>query len=384
MRVRTPLRTAGCPALLAGMLLAAAAARPAAGFELPPRPADGKAYGGTDYVVPYEDVLDHSRLVLVGKVSRHAPPRTEVVGNERRESPGTLVLAVEKVLRGELKEREVTVSYGGDALLEGLPKPDQPCAFLCIRNRDGGLCLAGDPPGGGGFVREGPELAEKLLAAAADPQKGYASADFAVRLSSACRLARAWISRPAAGRPAPPEGLVEVLLDGLRPATLRGANVNASARDALNLLLDADLNALAEHSVRTGSVRRTKLAEDTARVWERTAQAVRDRRAERARKPADGPTKLDEEIARLIRKLGSESYPEREAAQQALLKIGKPALKQVQAGTKDPNEHVADHCRLLVALFDEQPQTSPDRGPLTFNLDRAEPLVPKDEKPEEK
>jgi hypothetical protein len=136
--------------------------------------------------------------------------------------------------------------------------------------------------------------------------------------------------------------------------------------------------------VRTRGVRRTKLAEDVVKVWERTVQAVRDRRAERARKPSDGPTKLDEEIARLIRKLGSESYPEREAAQQALLKIGKPALEQVRAGTKDRNEHVADHCKLLVALFDEQPATSPDKGPANFNLDRAEPFVPKDEKPEDK
>ena len=371
------------PALLAALGLAAALARAAGGFEMPARPAPEKPYGG-GYVLPYEDALDHCQLVLAGKVSKHAPPRAEYVDGQKKESPGSFVLAVEQVLRGELKDKQATVRYGGGALLAGVDKPDKLCVFLCLRGKGGELWLAGDPPGGGGFISEGPELAGKLLAAAADPEKGYRSEDFAVKLSSACRLARAWLARPAAERPAPPAGLVEVLLEGLRPGALRGPNVNASARDALNLLLDADLNALAEHSVRTGSVRRTKLAEDTARVWERTAQAVRDRRAERARKPADGPTKLDEEIARLIRKLGSESYPEREAAQQALLKIGKPALKQVQAGTKDPNEHVADHCRLLVALFDEQPQTSPDRGPLTFNLDRAEPLVPKDEKPGEK
>jgi hypothetical protein len=371
--------------LLSAALALAAASAPAAeppkpaparaAFELPPRPEKDKPYAGANYVVPYEDVLDHAQLILVGTVSKHVSPRGEVVDGERKEFPGSFVLTVEKVLRGELKEKEVTVRYGGGALLEGVDKAGKVCAFLCIRNAAGEICLAGDPPGGGGFVGEGPELVDKLLVAAADPVKGYASEDFAVKLSSGCRLARIWLAKPAAERPAPPAGLIEVLLEGLRPVALRGPNVSASARDALNLIFDCNLNTLAEYSVKTRGVRRTKLAEDVAKIWERTVTAVRDRRAERARKPSDGPTKTDEEVARLIKKLGSENYPEREAAQQALLKIGKAALPQVQAGVKDQNEHIADHCKLLVALYDEQPTTGADKGPAAFNLDRAEPFV---------
>jgi len=381
--VPSPLRPASlAAALAAGALALSAAARGGEDFKLPPCPEPAKPYAGIGYVVPYEDVLDHATVILVGKVTKAVTPKSEYVGGEKKDFPGVVTVQVEKVLRGEVKEPVATVLYGGGAALAGIESPKKSCAFLCIRNRDGALALAGDPPEGGGLVREGPELVAKLLEAAADPQKGYASADFAVKLSSGCRLARAWLAKPAAERSEPPAGLVEVLLEGLRPTELRGGNVNASARDALNLLFNCNLNSLAQYSVRHGGVRRTQLADDVAKIWERTVQAVRDRRVERARNPQDGPSAAELEVARLIKKLASDSYPEREAAQQAILKIGKPALAQVRAGAKSDDENVAAHCKVLLLIIDELPPltVTPTGEISAFDLDRAEPLVPKEKK----
>ena len=361
--MRRALFLSGLTALacLAGALFPAAS--PAA-YEVPAEPPKGAPYAGAQATVPYEDVLDHCELLLVGKVSKLADGRIE--------------LAVSGVLRGELKDKTAAMAFGGtweDASVAKAPAVGEEGAFFVLRDRQGQLRLAGDPPKGGGFIEEGPALADKLLEAARDPRKGYASKDGAVRLSSAYRLARAWLAAPEDQKPELPADLVETLIGGLDPEALRGRHVNAAARNALNLLLDCDINTLARYSVNSSEADRKDRAGTVREIWERTALNLEERRGKvRVAQPeADAA-----EAAKLVQQLGAEDFDRREAAQKALAKLGKRALAQIEAGVKSKDAEIATRCeQLLATLKGAPPGGSPAPETATFPLERAEPLVPR-------
>jgi hypothetical protein len=196
---REPLLTA----CLSALLLCCGGPGVRAG-EAPAGPAKGEPYPGDGGPIDYEDVLDRSDLVLAGKVTKLADGQVE--------------LEDVTALRGEFADKTARIAFTGS----WTDTPYQPPVagrvgvFFCLRDKGGALRLAGNPPRGGGFVAEGPELAGKLLEAAKDPRKGYESKDAAVRLSSACRLAKAWAAAPDDKKPEPPAGIIEVCLAGPR------------------------------------------------------------------------------------------------------------------------------------------------------------------------
>lgn len=331
--------------------------------------------------VPYEDVLDHCDLVLAGKVINQIPyqPRVSI---EQKEVLGRVDLEVQKVLRGKYTNKVAKIIHG-TSHLGRMSGAKRVYVFMCVQGADGKLRLAGDPPMGGGHVREGLPLMEKLLEAARDPAKGYQSKDFAVKLSSAYRLTRAWLSTPAKDRPAPPPGLMKTLLGGLRAYQHRlTRNVEAASWHAITALFACDIKSIWEYPPEMKRGRRTKFANDVTAAWERTKTAVRARRAERANLPEG--KKLRAAVAVLIEKLGSDTYRERRAARYALVTIGKPALKQVQKGAKSQNSRIASGCRLLTMLISQLRDFRPKKQSYRFDLDRAEPFVPlKDPEPAE-
>jgi hypothetical protein len=149
-----------------------------------PRPKKGEPFSAFGYQAPYEEVLDHCDVALVGRVTTFTPAQQREMYGAMQRIPGRIDLAVTKVLRGECIEKRVAIQFGGKGPW-GIEPDETPRAFLCLRTDDRGLILAGDPPEGGGFVREGPEHLEKLIQAAKDPEKGYRSDDPVVTLSSA-------------------------------------------------------------------------------------------------------------------------------------------------------------------------------------------------------
>ena len=179
--------------------------------EDPAAPAAKQPFAGDGPPIDYEDVLDRSDLVLAGKVAKLAGGQVE--------------LEDVRALRGEFTEKTARVSFTGSWAESPYPPPvaGQVGVHFCLRGKDGTLRLAGNPPRGGGFMPEGPTLAEKLLDAARDPKKGFESKDAAVRLSSACRLAKAWAAAEEGKKSDLPAGIVEVLLAGMEPATTRAA-----------------------------------------------------------------------------------------------------------------------------------------------------------------
>ena len=330
--------------------------------------------------IPYEDVLDHCDLVLAGKVINQLPYQPGV-SIEQKEVLGRVDLEVQKVLRGKYTNKVAKIVHG--TAYFGKIDAKKVYVFMCVQGGDGKLRLAGEPPMGGGHVREGLPLMEKLLEAARDPAKGYQSKDFAVKLSSAYRLTRAWLSTAAKDRPAPPPGLVKTLLGGLRAYQHRlSKNVDAASWHAISALFACDIKSIWEYPPEMKKGRRTKFANDVTAAWERTKTTVRERRAERANRPK--PAKFRAEVAALIEKLGSDNFQERQAARYALVEIGKPALRQVREGTKSENSRVASGCRLLTMLISQLRDFRPTQQSYRFNLDRAEPFVPlKDPKPAE-
>jgi hypothetical protein len=331
--------------------------------------------------IPYEDVLDHCELVLTGKVG----------SVKQGEKGGELELKLSKVLRGKLTAKTVRVAYSGTLTRELAslkdPKTAPPVALLCIRDKAGKLRLAGDPPKGGGIVIEGPDLAKKLLEAAKDPAKGFKSKDFSVKLSSAYRLAWLWLKAPKDKKPQPPPGLIETFLEGLKPDKLRGRNVNAAARDALNLLLETNITMKWDYSVNHRISKRKHYAAKVKTAWQRTASAVRDRRPKLpvGGKTSGGADVTKKAIAKLVKQLGSDStYAQREAAHKKLLALGKLALEQVEAGTKSEDRKIAERCGLLVYLIKEALENPLGADKDMFNLNRAEPFVPKKKIPKKK
>jgi len=232
--------------------------------------------------VPYEDVLDIADLALTGTV--------ESVKD------GKIELSAVRALKGKFEGAAATVAFSGSFRDGEGPEKGKPAALLCLRLEDGKLRLAGDPPKGGGFVVEGPKLAEKLLAAAADPAKAFAADDAAAKLSAAYRLSRAWLAAPEDKKPAPPEGLVETLVEGLIPGDLRGRGVNSAARDAVNALLKCEINnAPLRYSVNAEEITRSTKGEDVKSEWDyavRRVKALREREKEKAEgKPPPDPAK---------------------------------------------------------------------------------------------
>jgi len=331
--------------------------------------------------VPYEDVLDHCDLVLAGKVINQIfyQPGVSI---EQKEVLGRVDLEVQRVLRGKYANKVARIVHG-TAYLGKMSDAKRVYVFLCVQGADGKLRLAGEPPLGGGYVSEGLPLMEKLLEAARDPAKGYQSKDFAVKLSSAYRLTRAWLSTPAKDRPAPPPGLMKTLLGGLRAYQHRlSQNVEAASWHAISALFDCDIKSIWEYPPEMKKGRRTKFANDVTAAWERTKTSVRERRVERANRPK--PAKFRAEVGALIEKLGSDNFREREAARYALVRIGRPALKQVRESTKSENPRVASGCRLLAMLISQLRDFRPTKQSYRFNLDRAEPFVAdKDPEPAE-
>ena len=338
-------------------------------------PAKGQPFPGFGHYMSYEDVLDHSDVVIAGRVVRHTAPATITEGREMRDEPGRIELEVQQVLFGDYPGKTATILYGIQAIAE-LAQTNGPACFLCMRTLDATLRLTGDPPEGGGFVREGPEYAAKLIEAAKDPARGLESPDPAVRLSAACRFVRSWVDTPADKRPKAPTNLVETVIQGLAPTEQQGPNIGAAARDAVNVLFGCDLNAIWSYSVRQGRGRRIKQTKDVRAAWDRTIEAVRKRRAERANTPDPLSPETQAAISKLIEKLGSEDYPERQSAQDDLLKIGQPALRLLKAGSTHENPQIAQGCRLLVNLIGKLRDYRPQSESYVFDLDRAEPFVP--------
>ena len=365
---------------IAGRTTAGAAEGPDVRPTAKTAPRKGEPLPASQRYVPYEDVLDHCDLVLAGKVINQIPYQP-AVSIEQKEGLGRVDLEVQKVLRGKYTNKVAKIVHG-TAYLGRMNNPKRIYVFMCVQGADGKLRLASDPPMGGGHVREGLPLMEKLLEAARDPAKGYQSKDFAVKLSSAYRLTRAWLSTPAKDRPAPPPGLVETLLGGLRAYQHRlSQNVDATSWHAISALFACDIKSIWEYPPEMKKGRRTKFANDVTAAWEQTKTTVRERRAERANRT---DPKLRTEVAALIEKLGSNAYHERKAARYALIQIGRPALRQVREGAKSENSQVASGCRLLTMLISQLRDFRPTQQSYRFNLDRAEPFVPlTDPKPAE-
>jgi hypothetical protein len=337
-------------------------------------PAKGEPFVARGRQIPYEDVLDHCDLVLAGKVTKRQRYQAEL-GLEQPEVLGRVELKVERALHGTYTNALAEIVHG-TGNLGGVSDTNKVHVFMCLQAADGTLRLAGEPPLGGAHVWEGVPHMEKLLEAARDPAKGYQSSDFAVKLSSAYRLTRAWLAIPAEDRPAPPPRLMAVFLEGLWSYKHGlGRNADATAWNAINALFACDIRAIWDYPPAMKRGRRSKLATDVAAAWKRTETAVRERRAERSKQIGPDGRRLQVEVAALIEKLGSESYPERQAAHDALVKIGKPALKQVQERTKSENPRIASRCRLLVLLISQLRDFRPTTQSYIFNLDRAEPFV---------
>lgn len=356
---------------LAVLALAAACSAPAPAYETMPRPEKGRPYPGNNQTVPYEDVLDISDLALTGRVLESGA--------------GVVKIAVERVLRGKLEAKEVEVAYEGE-FGEGVLDKDKSVTFFCLRGGGDRLRLAADPPKGGGLVAEGPALVEKLAEAAADPAKGYASNDEAVRLSAAYRLARAWLAAPAEKRPKPPGDLVETLIGGLLPGELRGRNVNAAARNAINLLFDCDINPAFRYSVNAEDTDRQEAAEAMMEAWNEAVKLAAEVRARQAKEAPPDQAAEEARARRLVEQLGSAEWALRQEAHDALRKMGKAAVAAVTAGTASKDAEIGEACKGLVKELSGE-KTDPGTGDVTvrispFTPDKVMPFVgPAPEKP---
>jgi hypothetical protein len=347
------------------------------------QPPKGRPFAGAGYMAPYERVLDHGDLVLVGKLTQ-----VQLAGTRQSERiPGRFDLDVEQVLKGEHKGKQATVHFGGAGPWD--VRPGRRVALICIRADDGRLILAGDPNEGGGFVREGPEIISRMIQAAADPQKGYQSKDPAVKLSSAYRLAMAYAVAPAGQKPALPSDLIPTLIDGLYPhGKWRGTNVNAAARDALNVLLDCNITMMWLYSVYHGTGRRTQHADTVRFAWERTVKQVKELRTG----PPQEMTKIGRQIherrlreaREMLPKLVQENEIERQKAAMSMVSLDEPHYQVLAEGLTHENAAIVRACRdIRRRLFEEQARTNPLNS--TFDPAIAQAFIPveADEKPEQ-
>jgi len=338
-------------------------------------PAKGEPFPAYGRHAAYEDVLDHCDLVLTGKVTQQhtGQPKTSA---SQPEVPSHIRLAVTRVMYGTCTNKVADILHG-PGYIGKLNDTNRVYVFMCLVSPDGKIRLAGDPPRGGGHVAEGVSHMDALLEAKRDPVKGYRSKNWPVKFSSAYRLVQAWVKTPPKERALPPPGLVDLLVDGLW-AYKHGLSRHgdATAWNAINDLFKCDIRAIWNYPPEMKKGRRSKLATDVGNAWKRTKVKVRERRAERANAPHPDGEEFSTRVKALIQQLGSDSYPKAQAAQDELVRIGKPALKMVQAGTKDPDPDVASGCRLLALLISQLRDFRPTQQSYVFNLDLAEPFVP--------
>jgi hypothetical protein len=335
------------------------------------KPKKGEPFPAGPSTVPYEDVLDHCDLAIYGKVKRLAAGRVEVEDV--------------KVLKGKYEGDRAVIRFSGewrrDMSTESMkiPVPGATGTFLVIQSKDGKLLLAGLPPKGGGYVEEGPELVKKLLVAAKDPAAGFKSKDFSVKLSSAYRLLQAWMKAPKDARPKLQAGLMETLVKGLVPATLRGRHVNAGARDSINANLGCNILRLTRYSVNHSDLKREANAEKIKEMWERTVKALKARRAGKPDPdalPKVEPGKLKKRAQELIKQLGSDDYDVREKADKQLRTIAKKVKQLLVKGSESSDVEVSDRCKaILKALAGKG--TAVTTRKLRFDLDLAEHFVPR-------
>ncbi|HOX05827.1 MAG TPA: hypothetical protein PK280_05455 [Planctomycetota bacterium] len=331
--------------------------------EAPAAPAKGEPFPGDGGPIDYEDVLDRADLVLAGTVAKL--------------TDGQVELEDVRALRGEFAEKTARVGFAGS----WADTPYQPPvagragAFLCLRDKGGALRLAGNPPRGAGFMPEGSALASKLLEAAKDPRKGYESKDAAVRLSSACRLAKAWTAAPEDKKPELPAGIVEVLLAGMEPGDLQGRQVNSAARYALNSLLACDLNKLVRYSTNGSDESCRACAARAREIWQRTVARIEERRSGAKPPPPPAPDEKEAQAAKLVTQLGDNSFEKREAAQAELVRLGKPAVKAVEEGTRSKDPEISTRCTAILEALKAAGAAVPPKEML-FDLDRAERFLP--------
>jgi hypothetical protein len=348
-------------AILVPILALALSLATASAYEVVPPPEKGKPYPGDKQTLPYEDVLDIAQVVLVGAVKS--------VGE------GKVELTAVEVLRGKFEAKEAAVAFSGK-FGEQEPEKDKSMVVVCLQDPDGTLRLAGDPPKGGGWVMEGRKLAEALLEAAKDPAKGFESKDPAVRISSAYRLSRAWLAAPEGKRPKLPTGLVDALIEGLKPEDLRGRNVNAAARNAINLLLDCDISQLCRYSVTAPDTDRAGWVENVQAAWAVAAAAAKQAGA---KAPVQEPPKAEEaeRIAKLIAQLGDAEWARREEAQGVLKGMGRKIERELEAGAKSKDAEVAGRCAELLKGLRNPRGDEPAEGPPepVFDAKRVKALI---------
>ncbi len=337
----------------------------ASSYELMPVPEKGKSYPGDKQTLPYEDILDIAQVVLSGTVKSVEGDRIELTGVQ--------------VLHGKFDGQEATVSFSGK-FGEESPDKDRSIVVLCLQDADGALRLAGDPPKGGGWVTEGRKLAEALLEASRDPAKGFESKTPAVQFSSAYRLARAWQAAPEGRKPKLPAGLVKVLIAGLEPDELRDRNVNAAARNALNVLLDNDISKLCRYSVTAPDEDRSIRTESVREAWTASVAAALKAGAKRpaAEPPKDGGKESEtDRAAGLIAQLGETEWARREEAQEALKAMGRKIEKQLEAGTKSRDAEIAVRCQELLDGLRPQKDERSGEAPAAplFDLKRVGALI---------
>jgi hypothetical protein len=338
------------------------------------KPAKGTPYPEGPQTIPYEDVLDHCNLLLVGEVKRLTADSVEI--------------KVAKVLKGKYEGEAATIGFKGRwaGSIQSMKKPEigHSGAFMCLA-KDGKLIIAGEPPKGGGFIEEGEKLAVKLLEAAKDPAKGFESKDPAVRLSSAYRLTRAWIKAPADAKPKLPAGVVKVLADGLTPDEMRGRHVSAVARNCINTIFACNINRLFGYSVNHDETSRDTTADAVKEAWERTVARVRKRRTDGGGNAKDPDRRdLAAKAADLVKKLGSEDYDVREGADRDLRKMGKLAMEAVRKGAASKDVEVAERCKAILTALERGDGSEMPADEKVFNLELAEPFVPAAAKPDAK
>jgi hypothetical protein len=376
---RLPGTSSGFKALSTALFAVAAAlsceTRATAGWQKPPAPPVSEPFPGYERYVPYEDVLDHCEVALTGKIAGRQPYKAGTT-MENPGSPGIVKVTVFSVLKGHYTNSTVSIVHtSGD--LPDIEKSADEQVFLCLRTADPrSLRLAGEPPNGGGHITEGPAHLKCLVEAAGDPLKGYSSTNFPVKLSSACRLAEKWAATPSKQRGSAPDGLVETLLEGLW-AYKYGLSKHAdtAACYGINALFDCDVLEIWNYPPQMKRGRRSTLATDVAEAWQRTCEAVRQRRAEAAGFTGPRTAEARAEIDTLIKQLADENYPVRQAAREALVKIGKPALPQVRQAQSSGDGSIAEGSRLVEMLIGNLRDFRPEPRSFLFDLDRSEPFV---------
>jgi len=321
---------------------------------------------------------------------------------------GTLVLQVERAVRGKVEPGRLTIKVSPAEHAKPLNKPGtELTAFIRRKGEGDGWVLDGTAARGGAVIWKDTELVGKMLEALKDPEKGLASAARGTRGAAAYYLAvlhamRKDLEKPqlelntsgglrVGGGPGdvvvvkpPPEwapllakdrelriaGAMRPLIETLDSG--RGRNVNAAGRDGIpHLVQGMNLNRDRRFKY---SVYLPKEDKDAAAVkikdwWNLVEKAVRDERGDEPPTKAALPGEERARIAALIVQLGAERWQEREAAQAELAKIKVKAYDLLREATRHPDPEVARRADLLT----EVEATAQGTAPLTIE-DEAERL----------